>query len=125
MWLYRFEDESGEGPYMSLGHCCNLGMALHEDHTGSYVHPNRYKDHLNKVGKHYCTGVAELKRWFGGFIPRLIRAGFKVLKEYYPLSDIEIGTSKTQACVDDQPPFITIDITSEFAGMNTTVDIAN
>jgi hypothetical protein len=79
MLVYRVEDTNGTGPYQSRLPVANK---MSQEHGGSRTHKTPYGDRiLNGISPfEYCgfDSLANLKKWFAGFLRELHGAGFVV-----------------------------------------------
>lgn len=62
----------------------NIVKALHKAHDGhkDNNHPSPYKDCNHRMQRNEfsgCVSAADLLRWFKGFIPDLLQAGYEIV----------------------------------------------
>lgn len=78
MRIYRIENGDGKGPYTGWGHGKGHNLAvIHTDnaHPGPYTSFHRTPEADEKFA---FPSMRALFAWFGGWLPVMLRDGFKV-----------------------------------------------
>ena len=77
---YRVENDQGVGPYQDAAGTfrSNMGLA----HSWHSAHPSPARSGYAMRMVDYCAfnNMQDLFRWFGGWLPMLIRDGYHVVK---------------------------------------------
>ena len=79
MRIYRVENEHGKGPYTGWGD--GKGHTLAMIHTDDHTHPGPYVSFHRGVKNEERFAFPSMQamfRWFGGWLPLMIRDGFTV-----------------------------------------------
>ena len=98
MYVYRVENEGGKGPY-------NTGEALGERIMAKHNNNKEFPSVWNDIPKNYnewrtyccaCPTLKELKAWFKGFWPELVKEGYYIAIYSVPEKHTIMGISKKQ-----------------------------
>lgn len=106
MLIYRFEDETGDGPYArdniagSAGALLQLMTNEHNDDEVLYPGPMQERMYDFYHQKFGCLSVEALKEWFKGWVDILLEAGFSVV--CYDAEEWQEGRSGRQVCFDPE-----------------------
>lgn len=98
MLVYRVENASGEGPYVS-------GAAnVLRDHNYCANHPNIYEDNIElrwgKDPRCGCVNLEALKKWFGEYLQTLLNLGYYIVEYSVLDSRVIVGESGIQCGFD-------------------------
>lgn len=94
--VYRLENDKNIGPYQSPPEYEEWYSDMMREHMNN-AHPNKWEDFSKGHEDEYVYGFSSLegvKSWFKGYLPQLLKAGFKIMT--YNSNDVLIGESKLQ-----------------------------
>lgn len=95
--VWRLENKDGNGPYIpGPGERLKAVMRdLHASHK-NMTHPSPFVDNIRNFDwtNEFCgfRTRRDLEEWFDGFMPRLYRAGFRMVRYDIPADRVRNGT---------------------------------